>query len=225
MDWDKPKYCASHLTLSQYLSAAQLSKSGMSPKMDWHSQTNIISMVWNGVESFAETKTNDWSETNWKIVPHASRWANCMAKSAREWIFENWALIYIYTILWAVKGRLHCSSPPTRPCGGPPRGPPIVFFHCPEWPWSDFSIMAKLDKTKNAISIFLFFCRLLLESCCHLICLSLSFCWNVKSNHLPSSLACAKQHCIWRAAWCAPERRPSGWTSKIQIWGEGFFTL
>ena len=115
-------------------------------QMDCHSQTNIISMVWNGVESFAETKTNDWSETNWKIVPHASRWANCMAKSAREWIFENWALIYIYTILWAVKGRLHCSSPPTRPNGGPPRGPPIVFFHCPEWPWSESFYYGKIGK-------------------------------------------------------------------------------
>jgi hypothetical protein len=125
---------------------ALISKSCINHKMDWHSQTNIISMVWNGVESFAETKTNDWSETNWKIVPHASRWANCMAKSAREWIFENWALIYIYTILWAVKGRLHWSSPPTRPNGGPPRGPPIVFFHCPEWPWSDFFYYGKVVK-------------------------------------------------------------------------------
>ena len=136
-------------TNAEYFSGAQLSKSGMSSKMDWHSQTNIISMVWNGVESFAETKTNDWSETNWKIVPHASRWANCMAKSAREWIFENWALIYIYTILWAVKGRLHCSSPPTRPNGGPPRGPPIVFFHCPEWPWSDSFYYGKVLKGKK----------------------------------------------------------------------------
>ena len=46
-----------------------LSKFGMIPKMDWHSQKNISSMVWNGVESFAETTTNNWSETNWKIVP------------------------------------------------------------------------------------------------------------------------------------------------------------
>ena len=47
------------------------------------------------VESF-KTKTNDWSKTNWKIVRHVSSWANCMAKTARGWIFENWALIYIY---------------------------------------------------------------------------------------------------------------------------------
>ena len=46
------------------------------------------------VESF-KTKTNDWSKTNWKIVRHVSSWANCMAKTARGWIFENWALIYI----------------------------------------------------------------------------------------------------------------------------------
>ena len=179
MVWDKLKNCASHLTLTQYFSAAQLSKSSMSPKMNWHSQTNIISMVWNGVESFAETKTNDWSETNWKIVPHASRWANCMAKSAREWIFENWALIYIYTILWAVKGRLHCSSPPTRPNGGPPRGPPIVFFHCPEWPWSDSFYYGKVLKGKKwqlQICInFLTICQEKLFYMYLLQCLSISF--------------------------------------------------
>jgi hypothetical protein len=35
-----------------------------------------ISMIWKGVESFAETKANNWSETNQNIVPHTWCWAN-----------------------------------------------------------------------------------------------------------------------------------------------------
>ena len=79
-------------------------------------KAHLRQWAWNWVESFAETKTNDWSETNWKIVPHASRWANCMAKSAREWIFENWALIYINE-----RGR---GGHPGEPVGVP-RGLPL----------------------------------------------------------------------------------------------------
>ena len=101
--WDKPKYCASHLILSQYFTAAQLSNTGMSPKMDWHSQTNIFSIVWNGVENFAETKTNDWSETNQNIVPHTWRWANISQLHSYQnpaWV-PNWIDILRQTLsLW-----------------------------------------------------------------------------------------------------------------------------